>query len=116
MSGLAYASNDVDKVMSDVVSMYVNKYGAGLSQVWLFGSKARADASNDSDLDVMIVVDDSTAIDKGFNEAEYEQSRIIMSKHNELLSAIVTNNSDFNHRQLPLYENIKRDGVIYYEK
>jgi predicted nucleotidyltransferase len=32
--------------------------GAGLITVWLFGSKARGDAKPDSDLDVLIIVDE----------------------------------------------------------
>jgi len=80
----------------------------------LFGSYARGEEREDSDIDVLILVDsekekirwpDSKHIFSAVNSVELETNKVIVP-------IIYTKNSWASHRVTPFYENVIREGKV----
>lgn len=88
--------------------------GDKLSKVILYGSYARGDYRENSDIDIMVL---TTLTD---TEIEKEEKRIFdlafdfMMEYGVDISVIVKNESHFNYwlGALPFYDNIEKEGVV----
>jgi len=108
--------NTLDSIMSEVIKFYARRYDSKLSQVWLFGSKARSDDEEDSDTDVMVVVNDDILINDNYDEQKSDFALFILTKYSELLSIKIATQKDFMDEPISLYKNIKKEGILYYER
>ena len=110
--------SNLSEILTSVVKFYRGKYGNRLEQVWLFGSKARGDDTHDSDVDIMIVVDDNAHIERGLgkNPDGTTFAREILAKYDEMIILKIYPISDFQSDSIPLHRNVKKDGILYYEK
>lgn len=89
-------------------------YGDSLKKIVVYGSYARGDFQEGSDIDVMILVDASDAeIKKRFNLVcdlafDYEM------EHGVIISPLVKNEDHFLKwsETLPFYRNVKQEGVV----
>jgi predicted nucleotidyltransferase len=83
----------------------------GVTSVVVYGSKARGDDSPDSDIDVMIVLDDYTPqIEAVVDEMVYE----INLAHDCLISVVIFGRRELEEGPLgesPLYKRILAEGV-----
>lgn len=89
-------------------------YGDSLKKIVVYGSYARGDYQENSDIDIMILVDASDAeIKKRFNLVcdlafDYEMD------YGVVISPLVKNEEHFIKwsETLPFYRNVKQEGVI----
>jgi hypothetical protein len=86
-------------------------YGERLAAVVLYGSRARGDADQESDVDLMVVL-----AEKFDGRSEQETLRTLREGIEErhgwpLLSAIVEVEDDYRRRMLPLFINVRREGI-----
>ncbi len=95
-----------------LIKTTVNKTEPGATLI-LYGSYARGDQGNDSDLDILVIVDkkkitrqDQKRIKYPLYDIEFETGTII--------SPIVFSKKEWElkHRKTPFYENISREGII----
>ena len=88
-------------------------FGTHLRSVILFGSYARNDANEDSDVDVLILLDLPREEIARYRRDVAEITGEFLLTENLLFSPILENESFFErHRQiLPFYQNIAREGV-----
>ena len=79
----------------------------------LFGSYARADADQGSDIDVMILVDSSRAAIAEKNWAIGDLAAEFLLNYGIVVSPIVENREFFqkNAEILPFYRNVMKEGV-----
>ncbi len=82
------------------------------AEVILFGSHARGDAKNESDWDVLVLIDqkkDDRSIEKVYRDAMFELELEI----GQPISTFVFSKLDWNkkHSYSPLYRNIQKEGV-----
>ena len=107
----------IDSAMKDIAAEAKNIYGDKLKEVILFGSCARGDFEDDSDVDIMILIDvPKNEIDAADNKMDPVISRLDEKYDYELLFApIVQSYSVFNHwfDVTPFYKNVRADGVRY---
>ncbi|MBU2573351.1 MAG: nucleotidyltransferase domain-containing protein [Elusimicrobia bacterium] len=98
----------LDKLISGLKKLY----GDNLDGVILYGSKARGDATKDSDIDIMITLTDyddwSTEFDRVAGlvytvEEEYDYALLI--------SVIIRKKEEYRVRQTPLLLNVRKEGV-----
>lgn len=89
------------------------KSSAPDATVILYGSRARGDFRDDSDLDILVLLDkdeitrdDEKRIKYPLYDIEFETGKII--------SPLVLSKSDWEsrHRITPFYENIMREGIV----
>ena len=99
-----------DKILSMIVRVINNIVPD--SEVYLYGSRARGDAKQTSDWDLLILLnlqnisfDYETKIMDTFYDIELETG--------EIISPLIYTKNDWinNHSITPLYENIKKEGV-----
>ena len=85
-------------------------YGDRLRGLILYGSYARGDADEGSDIDLLVVVDD-------FEDADAEYARIspvaceISLKHDVVISCILYREDEYRRWNTPLLLNVRREGV-----
>lgn len=84
-----------------------------LSKIILYGSYARGDFQEDSDVDVMILVNLPAEEIEKIEEAIFELAYDIEMEHGIHISPIIKNAEQFEYwvDTLPFYRNVKKEGV-----
>ena len=107
----------IDSAMKDIAAEAKNIYGDKLKEVILFGSCARGDFEDDSDVDIMILIDvPRSEVEEADNKMAPVISRLDKKYEYELLfSPIVQSYSEFNYwiEALPFYQNVRKEGIRY---
>ncbi len=107
----------IDSAMKDLSAGAKEIYGDKLKEVILFGSCARGEFSNDSDIDVMILLD----VSKESLRTERDRlDQVIWNldakyDYDLLFAPIVKSDSEFNQwiDVIPFYKSVRREGVRY---
>jgi hypothetical protein len=87
-------------------------YGDRLSAVVLFGSRARGDDDEGSDVDLLVVLSGTCDQDVEQRVAS-ELARRLEEKYDyPLLGSIVATDDDYRRRMLPLFMNIRHEGIV----
>lgn len=86
-------------------------YGNRLNRVVLFGSRARGDYSNDSDIDFMVVLNDEkiSRLDE-INRFLDVQSTLSL-KHNITISILPVSQTKYALSPLPVYLFARQEGI-----
>ncbi|MEA1895873.1 MAG: nucleotidyltransferase domain-containing protein [Euryarchaeota archaeon] len=104
-------SDPIKEIIKELKSGLEKKYGSQLKSILLFGSYARGEETEDSDIDIAIILED-------FDHActEIERTGDIVSslslKFDTLISLVPIKEKDWLERKTALISNIKREGVI----
>ena len=104
-------------MLQNVMSTFTNEcrvlFGEKLNDVRLFGSYARGDFNDDSDIDVMVIVDMDYTEAKKYLEKVCEIAFEIDSEINTIISPIIRSRRDYEIRkELPgFYRNVELEGV-----
>jgi predicted nucleotidyltransferase len=106
--------NRMDKKISEVLSelrvAFEALYGERLVRMVLFGSQARADAEEGSDIDVLVVL--KGPVDSGEEIARTGTIVADLSlRFNEVICCVFMDDSRFSSRNGPLLRNIRKEGV-----
>lgn len=85
-------------------------YGQRLKAVYLFGSYARGDYNQNSDLDVMIVLDTYTSYwDELVRSAELASD--LSLEYNVTISRTIMTETQWEKGDLPVLQNVRAEGV-----
>ena len=104
-------SDHIKNIIKELKIGLEKKYGSQLKSILLFGSYARGEETEDSDIDIAIILED-------FDHActEIERTGDIVSslslKFDTLISLVPIKENDWLERKTALISNIKREGVI----
>lgn len=85
------------------------------SQVWLYGSRARGEAREDSDWDILILLDKDEVEYDDFGKVAYP---IEMAgwDFNVGITPIIYTKKEWNDKHLtPFFQNVQRDKITIYE-
>ena len=83
-----------------------NKY---IERIVLFGSVARGEDNDDSDIDILIISDNRELIEDKISDEKYE----ILDNYRELISAhIITQKHYEITKDYSFFSNIRREGII----
>jgi len=104
----------MDKRIKDLVERIkehlAGLYGDRIKEVILYGSYARGEATRDSDVDVLVLVDES--LDPSEVRASLSELLLdILLEEGELVSVVVLPESMFETRNYPFILNVKREGI-----
>lgn len=97
----------------DEIKTQLNKaYSDRLSGIVLYGSQARGDASSDSDIDLLVLLDGK--IDYG-RDLEKNISALypLSVKLGSRISAKPVNSWDYENFDCPLFRNAHKEGVLF---
>ena len=86
-------------------------YGEQVDRILLYGSRARGDAREDSDIDILVVLKDD------FNYSEMlrlssDFAASLSLENDVVISRAFVSKEQFEHRQTPFLMNIRREGVL----
>lgn len=88
--------------------------GKNLKQVILYGSYARGDYTEDSDIDIMVL---TTLTDKEIEQIEteiYDLAFDYLMDYGVDISVVIKNEEQFNYwlGALPFYDNVRKEGMV----
>ena len=93
----------IDKILANILPLK--------SSAILFGSRARGDARNDSDWDVLILLDKDRITQSDIDEVSYP-IRELGWKLDAMVNPIMYTMKDWNSKSFtPFYKNVMREGV-----
>jgi predicted nucleotidyltransferase len=101
----------VKRLVDQVKAFLYEKYGAGIKRVILYGSHARGEATEDSDVDVLVLVNESLnprEVEGSLSDLLYD---IILEEH-ELVSVVVVSEEHFENYNSPFTLNVKKEGMV----
>jgi len=87
------------------------QYQEKLSDVILFGSYARQEASSDSDVDILIVLRGYVDPSAEINRTGQFVSQLCLD-HNLLISRFFLSQSRYETENSPLLRNIRQEGIV----
>lgn len=100
-------AQDVLEQIRHLANEVVPQYG----HVILYGSRARGDAREDSDWDLLILLDKPTIEQRDYDEIVYPLTALGWDLEEMIIPVIYTQKEWRKSRFTPFYKNVKREGV-----
>ena len=100
----------IKRLVEQVKAFLHEKYGEGIKRVILYGSHARGEATEDSDVDVLVLTDPSlkpSEVRKSLSDLLFD----MLMDEDELVSVIVIPEDFFEDHSLPFMLNVRQEGV-----
>ena len=85
-------------------------YGSRLKGFYLYGSYARGEQDAESDVDVLIVLDDFTRYGAEINRSGYLASELSL-KYSVSVSRVFMRESEWFHQDTPFLLNVREEAV-----
>ncbi|MGQ9632006.1 MAG: nucleotidyltransferase family protein [bacterium] len=102
--------NEIKELIAKIKKHLIARYNDSIKKVIVYGSFARGDATEDSDIDLAIVIADD--LDSGKVEEEPEDLLFsILLDERELVSALVIPESMFKNYRSPVILSTKEEGI-----
>ncbi len=101
----------INNLVNRIKAYLLKTYGQKIRKVILYGSYVRGQATRDSDIDILVLVDES------LNPFEIRESLSdllfdILLEEGELVSVIAVPEDFFENYNSPFMLNVKKEGVI----
>jgi len=106
----------INIVTAEVVEQVIDIVKDKIYKIYLYGSYARGDFTNESDIDIMIILDCSKEEVKAYRKQISILASRIGLKNDIEVSLLLRDKASFenNQRILPFYQNIILEGVTLY--
>ncbi|HCT92807.1 MAG TPA: toxin [Lachnospiraceae bacterium] len=106
--------NELNIIIQKLTHIYRSVYGSDLVQVILYGSYARGDYHQDSDVDIVAIVQGERTILQKKLKKVWDESCELELEYDIILSPTVIPYDEFEkyRKDLPYYRNIAQEGVI----
>jgi len=108
--GMAKCRADVQPLLERVKAHLKQCFGDGIEAVLLYGSYARGSATSDSDVDLLILTNDSLSpreVRKSLSNLLYD----ILLEEGELVSVLVIRNSLYNSQSSPFLLQVHKEAI-----
>ena len=110
MSVLSKKDILTDRVVQEFASEIRHRLGSQVKKMFLYGSRARGDAREDSDYDMLVVLDKRTP---EIRSTILEIERSLMDRYGVLVASILRSEEEWqNVQKFPLAYNIAREGIV----
>ena len=100
----------IPEIIEKLKSYLSTLYGDALTKIILFGSQARGEATENSDIDILIVTKEYLSYEK--KEKFYHFMSQLCLNYDVLISSIQILEDSFESENSPLLLNIRKEGII----
>lgn len=109
------SKSELNVILDKLAAVYKNIYGDSIEQILLYGSYARGDNDEDSDIDVVAIVHGKREALQAQLKKVWEYSCELELEHGTILSPTVIPYEEFAKYKddLPYYKNIAREGIAF---
>jgi predicted nucleotidyltransferase len=100
----------VKQLANQIKKHLIKEYGEKIKQVIIYGSYVRGEATKDSDIDILVVIDDSLNpfdVRKSLSDIIFD----ILLEKEELISVIPVPETIFKNYKSPFILNVKEEGM-----
>ena len=105
---------EVNHIIDRLCRALRGRYGEQLVEVILFGSQARNEATMESDIDVLVVLE-NLQMDPFLEYQNWGDWVVeILLEDQELVNLVFTSRERFDEVNTPLYRNIHLEGIVLY--
>lgn len=97
-------------ILTGIKKYIAGIYGDKIKKIIIYGSYARGEATKDSDIDLLVVIDKSLEpleVENALNEYLFQ----ILLSNGELVSVMAVSENLFNTYNSPFLLNIKEEGI-----
>lgn len=98
-------------LLADLKAKLIELYGDRLFSLILFGSQARGEATSDSDIDVMVILNGSVDIAKEIYRMSAIRSYFLMH-YDELVSILPVSKEEYLSRASSFIRVVGREGIV----
>ena len=97
-------------ILKELRSRFERLYGERLVNMVLYGSQARGDAEDGSDIDVMVVLEGPASPSEEIARTEFDVAALSLD-HNVSIACFFVSREQFESEESPLLLNVRREGV-----
>ena len=100
----------ITQLINQIKSYLIERYGDKIREIILYGSYARGEATKDSDIDLLVLIDDSinpSDVRRSLSDLLFD----ILLEKRELISVIVLPKTFFENYNYPFVINVRREGI-----
>ena len=103
---------DIKPVLQELKKRLKDTYGDRLHSVVLFGSSARGDFTEESDVDVLVVLKSIIDFDKDFNTI-FDLTLNVEKNYDDfvMISAMPAKEEDYLSKVTPFLLNVRKEGI-----
>ncbi|MCQ4638626.1 nucleotidyltransferase domain-containing protein [Anaerovorax odorimutans] len=109
------SKDTLDAILKRVCERAKSEFGSQLNSVILYGSYAREDYDDESDIDVMVIVDLPASKVKEFNRAFSDFSLELDLQYDIVVSLLLQDKATFERWKgsSPFFKNVIKEGVEF---
>jgi predicted nucleotidyltransferase len=115
---LPVLNEELNTILSEVTESIKKLYGSKLKKIILYGSYAMGCQDEESDIDLMVLIDMDEPQLRNYDKKLNELISDIGYRHLKVLSLIDMSYEKYNKwvDVVPYYKNVKNQGVVVYEQ
>ena len=104
------------KILQEMAELLQGVYGDLLKAIILYGSVARGTQTEDSDVDIMVLIDGTDAQLREYDEKLSDVSTDLALKYMKVFSIIDVKYQEYQDWKTvsPFYKNVAQEGVVLY--
>ena len=109
---------ELNRITDEVVKKILENEHLKIDKIYLYGSYAKGTANEESDIDIMVLCDNSPKEANQFSSEIFQGVDKVAFENDIMIQTNVKNVDFFNDwiDDLPYFRNIKNDGIMLYGK
>jgi uncharacterized protein len=97
-------------ILQELKNSFKSLYGERMTHLILFGSRARGDEENSSDIDILVVLEGKVSSSEEVSRTGGIVARLSLAS-DRVISCVFMDKEHFQQRKGPLLRNIRKEGI-----